>query len=126
MERPRVGKLWLKHRYAGKTRHEVVALLHYKRTQPMILACALLTDENDLIFILLTYCAFLQFKIDKINQVIQSVHVTQERLYLNFHNVIESECPIDFRFKLSDLLRILKCFGLKDFYIDNGAIVKHY
>lgn len=123
MVRLRMGQLWIKKRYLGKTRLEVTKLKILGKRINHFLAFAFIAENIHEKNMFLAFAALYCEQRDEIDRDLIGLHTTKERLYLNFESVKVDECSAKFRFFKKDLHRILKCFGLKDFRDTNGAIV---
>lgn len=123
MVRLRAGQLWLKLRYLSKTRLEFInsKVFSSKMLRYILLGTVIKNRRLKMIFyILAAFNAMRKYRIDR---EIAGFHITQEQKYLDFHNVTDSDCPLDYRFRKDDLPKILHLLGLKDFRMDNGAVV---
>ena len=136
MPRLPIARYALRHRYKGLRQLEKIEEADYRRRALLYLTFFAATEpsilqrnrpgyrrkRDDAEFFLII-CLQQLAMASQIIRVIEGMPLTMEQKYLRFNNIPEGDCPIDFRFQLADLPRILRNLGLENFQMSNGALV---
>jgi hypothetical protein len=124
MVRLKLRNTSLYRRYCAMNQLEVLRAANYTLRAKRVLLFATRAQGAEMrrkLLLLALICFYQKYPIER--QILYTPPTQPEEKYLRFFNTEPSNCPIDYRFRLDQLPRLLRCLRITSFVMDNGVWV---